>query len=181
MVRFHRRFVPDEEESMSSELGDVSKTGSEAPHGAGVIAPPPLIYLVALGLGFALQAVLPAPDISPAVSWPLGGALVVGGSGLARAFFRALKRAETPISPYAPTTALVTTGAYAITRNPGYLGMTLASSGIAILAGALWPLATLLPALVVIDRGVIAREERHLQSRFGDDYLAYTRRVRRWV
>jgi protein-S-isoprenylcysteine O-methyltransferase Ste14 len=59
--------------------------------------------------------------------------------------------------------------------------MTLFSAGIAILAGAVWPLATLLLAVLVIDRGVVAREERYLERSFGEEYLAYKRRVRRWL
>ena len=151
---------------------------TEAP---GVIAPPPLIYLGALGAGFALEAALPSASLPAAVRRPLGGALVLAGSALAGSFVRAFRRAGTPIPPYHPATALVTTGPYRLTRNPGYVGMTLTYAGIAVLASAVWPLVTLPPALLAIDQGVIAREERHLESRFGDEYRRYTARVRRWL
>jgi protein-S-isoprenylcysteine O-methyltransferase Ste14 len=151
---------------------------SEAP---GVIAPPPLIYLAGLATGFILEALLPSASLSPAVTWPVGGAFVVAGLALARSFFRALHSANTPVSPYSPSTALVTTGPYRLSRNPGYLGMALGYAGIAILSGALWALVPLVPTLFLIDRGVIRREERHLERRFGEQYLRYRGRTRRWI
>jgi protein-S-isoprenylcysteine O-methyltransferase Ste14 len=146
-----------------------------------VIAPPPLIYLVALATGFVFEALLPSASVPPVVSWPLGVALVIAGLALARSFFRALHHANTPVSPYSPATTLVTTGPYALSRNPGYLGMTLAYAGIAILSGALWVLVPLGATLLLIDRGVIRREERHLERTFGDEYVRYRARTRRWI
>ncbi len=148
---------------------------------ARVIAPPPLIYLGGLAVGFALEALLPSASLPAAVSWGAGGVLVVAGSLLARSFFRSLGKAGTTISPWGTSTALVTNGPYGFSRNPGYLGMALAYAGIALLCGALWPLASLLPTLLVIDRGVIAREEQNLERTFGESYLAYKRRTRRWL
>jgi protein-S-isoprenylcysteine O-methyltransferase Ste14 len=147
----------------------------------GVIAPPPLIYLSALAVGFALELLLPSVSIPGAVRWPLGVALVLGGFALARSFVAALHRADTPVDPRRATTAIVTTGPYRLTRNPGYLGMTLAYAGIAVLSTALWPFATLVAALVLMDRAVIAREERYLERTFGADYERYRREVRRWL
>ena len=54
-------------------------------------------------------------------------------------------------------------------------------SGIAVLSGALWAFVTLLPTLVIIDRGVIRREERYLASEFGEEYERYRARTRRWL
>ena len=147
----------------------------------GVIAPPPLIYLGGLIVGFLLEALLPGTSIPAAVAWPVGVVLIVAGGVLARSFFRAFQRAETPISPYASATALVTTGPYRLTRNPGYLGMALAFAGIAVVTGALWLFLPLVVVLVVIDRGVIVREERYLEARFGGEYRRYRKRTRRWL
>jgi protein-S-isoprenylcysteine O-methyltransferase Ste14 len=147
----------------------------------GVIAPPPLIYLGALAAGFVLEILLPSASIPALVRWPVGVALVLGGFALARSFIAAFDRAHTAVDPRRPTTAIVTTGPYRVTRNPGYAGLTLLYAGIAVLAGALWPLATLVAALVLVDRAVIAREERYLARKFGAEYEAYRRRVRRWL
>jgi protein-S-isoprenylcysteine O-methyltransferase Ste14 len=147
----------------------------------GVIAPPPLIYLAGLAAGLVLEALLPSASLPGLLRWPLGIVLVVVGLALALSFERAFRRAGTAVEPWKPTTAIVTSGPYRFTRNPAYVGMALAYAGIAILAGALWPFVTLVPTLVVLDRAVIAREERYLARKFGDEYLRYKARVRRWV
>jgi protein-S-isoprenylcysteine O-methyltransferase Ste14 len=147
----------------------------------GVVAPPPLVYLGGLAAGFVLEALLPSAHVPAAVRWPVGGALLLAGGALARGFFRAFARAGTPVSPYRASTTVVTSGPYRLTRNPGYLGMALTYAGIALVSGALWPFATLVPTVLTIDRGVIAREECYLERRFGDPYRDYKRRVRRWL
>jgi protein-S-isoprenylcysteine O-methyltransferase Ste14 len=147
----------------------------------GVIAPPPLIYLGALGVGFGLDAVIGGASPPPTVSRPVGAALIVAGAGLLGTFVRAFGRARTPVDPYTPSEAIVTDGPCRLTRNPGYLGMTLTYAGIAILSNAPWALVPLPVTIAVIDRGVIAREERYLERKFGARYTDYKRRVRRWI
>ncbi|MFL6192698.1 MAG: methyltransferase family protein, partial [Thermoanaerobaculia bacterium] len=66
-------------------------------------------------------------------------------------------------------------------RNPMYLGMTLLYLGLALWIGTLWPLPLLPVALWATQRYVIAREERYLEAKFGDDYRRYKERVRRWI
>jgi protein-S-isoprenylcysteine O-methyltransferase Ste14 len=160
-----------------------SRTDSDAARrdAAGVIAPPPLIFLAGLAIGFALEALLRSASVPDALSWSIGGFLIVAGALLARSFFTTLRRARTTVSPYEATTALVTTGPYRVSRNPGYLGMALVYAGIAVLTGALWVLATLVPVLILIDRGVIAREERYLENKFGEEYRRYKAQTRRWL
>jgi protein-S-isoprenylcysteine O-methyltransferase Ste14 len=59
--------------------------------------------------------------------------------------------------------------------------MTMIYTGIASLANALWAILLLPMALLVIQRGVIEREERYLERKFGDEYLSYKAHVRRWI
>jgi protein-S-isoprenylcysteine O-methyltransferase Ste14 len=59
--------------------------------------------------------------------------------------------------------------------------MALVYAGIAVMSEALWVLAPLPLVLLLIDRGVIAREERYLERKFGQEYLDYKGRVSRWV
>ena len=68
-----------------------------------------------------------------------------------------------------------------MTRNPAYLGMALAYSGISLLAGGRWSLLLLPGVVAAIDRGVIQREEPYLELLFGNGYRDYRARVRRWV
>jgi protein-S-isoprenylcysteine O-methyltransferase Ste14 len=148
---------------------------------AGVVAPPPLVFVAGLIVGFALEALLPGVDLPGLVEWGLGGLLVVAGLGLLLIFNASFSRKGTAVEPWKPTTAIVTTGPYRFTRNPAYLGMALTYVGIAVMSSALWVLVPLPFVLAVIDRGVIAREERYLERKFGEEYLGYKRRVRRWV
>jgi protein-S-isoprenylcysteine O-methyltransferase Ste14 len=148
---------------------------------AGVIAPPPAIYLAFLGVGFVIEIVLPSASPPGAIAWPVGGVLLAAGLSLMATFVREFRRARTAISPFEPTSAIVAGGPYRFTRNPAYLGMALVFAGIAVVSGSLWVLVALFPAVLVIDRGVIAREERYLERRFGDEYLRYKARVRRWA
>jgi protein-S-isoprenylcysteine O-methyltransferase Ste14 len=147
----------------------------------GVIAPPPLIYMVGLAIGFGSEALLPSASLPAALAWSLGGALLLAGLVLAVSFFNAFRRARTPVDVRKPTTAIVTTGPYRLSRNPAYLSLALIYVGITVLTGALWALAPLVPTLILVDRGVIAREERYLERKFGDEYLRYKARTRRWL
>ena len=147
----------------------------------GVLAPPPLIYAVALVAGLLANRPRPTPFLPRALSKVLGWPLVVGGLVLGLWGFREMRRAGTNVDPYHPTTAIVAGGPYAFTRNPLYVGMALIYAGISARANAL-SAALLLPVVLhLVDRGVIKREERYLEGKFGDEYLQYKGRVRRWI
>lgn len=148
---------------------------------AGVVAPPPLIFLAGLAAGFGLEALLPGGLLPAAARWVAGGAALLAGLALQTSFMAAFGRAGTSVEPWKPTTAIVTTGPYRLTRNPAYLGMALIYVGIALLSDAPWVLLPLPLVLAVIDRAVIAREERYLERKFGAGYLDYKARVRRWL
>ena len=110
------------------------------------------------------------------LGWPLlGGGLLLGR------FERAMRRTDTPSNPYEPVERIATEGPFRYTRNPGYLAMAMIYAGIASLANALWAVLLLPVALVVIQRGVIEREERYLEGKFGEEYLSYRAQVRRWI
>lgn len=148
---------------------------------AGVIAPPPLIYLSALGVGLGLDALIGSGSLPSRVAKPVGFALVVAGFGMLGSFAKAFRGAQTPIDPYTPTAAIVTDGPFRLSRNPAYLGMGLTYAGIASVSNAPWAFLPLAVALAIIDRGVIAREERYLERKFGAPYADYKRQVRRWL
>jgi len=80
-----------------------------------------------------------------------------------------------------PTTALVTEGPFRYSRNPIYVALTLLYVGVALLINALWILLLVVPALMALRYGVIAREEAYLTQKFGDAYHQYTTQVRRWL
>ena len=147
---------------------------------AGIRIPPPLIVLGTLLLGAAFDERLTQWD-SP--SWPalLAGTLLIGaGLGIMIAAVRLFGRAGTPKQPWLPSTALVTDGIYRRTRNPMYAGMLLVYSGLASYLQSLSAAILLIPLVLIFDRLIIPREEAFLRRRFGQAYLDYCARVRRW-
>jgi protein-S-isoprenylcysteine O-methyltransferase Ste14 len=92
-----------------------------------------------------------------------------------------MRGADTTLRIDKPVSSLVEDGPFRYSRNPGYLSLTMLYTGIAILRNALWAILLLPLVLYVMKREVIEREERYLQRTFGEEYLAYKRRVRRWV
>jgi protein-S-isoprenylcysteine O-methyltransferase Ste14 len=154
-----------------------------APDVAGVIALPPLIFLGFLAAAAVLEAVVPLPVLATytLARYLAGAALAVAGF---LSIFMAAGRfqaAGTNIPPTLPATALVVDGIYRRTRNPIYLGMTLVFLGLSVAAGSVWAIGLVVPLVWVVNTGVIAREERYLERKFGDAYRAYKARVRRWV
>jgi protein-S-isoprenylcysteine O-methyltransferase Ste14 len=148
---------------------------------AGVVAPPPLIYLGPLVLGLLLDRKFPVPFLPRRIARILGWPLLGGGLFLMGWFFRTMRRAHTPINPREPVSRLVTEGPFRYSRNPGYLSMAMIYAGVASLANALWAILLLPATLLAIRRGVIEREERYLERKFGEEYLRYKVRVRRWA
>lgn len=153
---------------------------ADSPDISGVVAPPPLLYAVPLLLALVVQYFRPQP-LLPAGVGPLVGAilLVLGLVGMTS--IMAFRRAHTSPNPWRPTTALVRSGPYRWTRNPMYVGMTLLYLGVTAGVNTVWPLIPLPVILLVMQRGVIAREEVYLERRFGEAYRKYKGEVRRWI
>lgn len=147
---------------------------------AGVIAPPPLLYAVALVVSLLLHRKVPLPFSRRRM--PMLGTLLVG-AGLTTGFLAVstMRRAQTSLNPSEPVKTLVVEGPFKVTRNPIYVSFTLIYIGIALLVNTLWPLLLLPVVQNVMRQGVIEREERYLERKFGQEYLAYKERVPRWI
>ncbi len=147
----------------------------------GIRVPPPPIYLLALLLGLLLDRRTHVPFLPRGVARVLGWPLVGGGMALAAWFVWTMRSADTTIRIDKPVSSLVQDGPFRYSRNPGYVALTMICAGIAALRNALWAILLLPLVLFVIQREVIEREERYLERTFGEEYLNYKRRVRRWV
>jgi protein-S-isoprenylcysteine O-methyltransferase Ste14 len=163
----------------------IRKTPTDTPHEtAGVVAPPPLIALAAILIGVALDWLAPAYVLSLMLSLQtriaLGLLLAVLGCLLAFGGMQSFTRAGTNVNPYQPTLALSTTGIYAYLRNPMYVGLGFLVAGIGIGLASDWTLVMLVVGAVAIHVGVVKREERYLEARFGQAYRNYKGTVPRY-
>ena len=146
-----------------------------------VIAPPPLIFLGFMLLGLGAEVLWPADFLAERLQYLLGSALFSMGGILVAVCITEFRRAGTNFQTHKPTNALITGGPYRISRNPIYIALSLAYLGIAVVADSGWMVAMLVPALAVIHFGVITREEKYLEAKFGDEYRYYKNTVRRWL
>jgi protein-S-isoprenylcysteine O-methyltransferase Ste14 len=147
----------------------------------GVLAPPPLIYAGALAAGLLANRRYHMPILPRRIARTLGWPLVACGLAVGFLGSREMRRAETTLDPRKPATTIVTGGPFRYTRNPLYLSMTLIYGGISALADALLPVLLLPIVLRLMRRGVIEREERYLERKFGDEYIEYKVRTPRWI
>lgn len=147
---------------------------------AGVIAPPPLIYLAALVIALVLEWVARADAGLGRIGMWAGIALIVLSVVIAVLARHQFIKGGTSLRVEKPSTAILSTGPFRYTRNPLYLSLAMLQIGIGLAAGMAWIIAWVVPAILVIRFGVIAREERYLERKFGEEYLRYKTRVRRW-
>lgn len=147
-----------------------------------IVVPPPVIYIGALLLGFAIHAGSPIWIFpTPRAHVILGGFLFALSAAFARWAFLTMRRLGTTANPTKPSEALATGGPFQFSRNPIYVAMTGLYIGLDFMVNSAWPLILLGPLLLLMDWGVIRREERYLSGKFGDAYTDYKSRVRRWL
>jgi protein-S-isoprenylcysteine O-methyltransferase Ste14 len=150
---------------------------------AGVIVPPPLIPASVLLLGLVLSALLPLGllgHIPLTLKVLLGTISFVGGAAMVVDSNYVYRHIGTPAALSRPTLALATTGVFRWTRNPMYVGGSLALAGIAIGFALDWVLALLILSLPLMHYGIVLREEQYLERKFGDEYRRYAEKVSRY-
>ena len=145
--------------------------------------PVPWVFVLAYLIGVALERIRPA-NFSPQagrVSTIAGAALFLLGAAIAGWGLTLFLRNRTTTVPGKSSAKLVTWGPYRHTRNPMYVGLTLAYLGEAGLLRQLWP-ALLLPLVVAyVNWTVIPVEEAKLTEVFQEQYEQYRSQVRRWI
>ncbi len=147
----------------------------------GVVIFPPLIIGLAFLVVIALQWLFPLQISVRPLSLVLGTVLSILGIGTAVWGRKIMVQAGTNVSPFKPSTVIVMEGPFRFTRNPLYVGITGLFIGLSLLIGTWWGFILLVPALLTLHYGVILREERYLEQKFGDSYLTYRNRVRRYL
>jgi len=142
---------------------------------------PPTYFLCAIVFAATLHWLLPVRQLI-AFPWRLAGLLpLVAGIASNLIADQALKRHRTTVRPFEESSALVTTGIFAISRNPMYAGMTLILLGVALLLGSLTPFAVVIVLPVLFGLAFVGPEEAMLEERFGDRFREYRARVRKWI
>jgi protein-S-isoprenylcysteine O-methyltransferase Ste14 len=154
--------------------GDLDRRGcisnEQADHAQVIPVPPPLVYVMPLLLGIVLHRRAPRLPLPNWLRLTLGLLLVAVGTAGCGWFLGTLHAANTTYIPDHLATALVVTGPFPYSRNPGYVSMATIYAGIALIANALTAFGILAAILVVLTRGVIEPEEQYLDRRFGESY-----------
>ncbi|MFT2091220.1 methyltransferase family protein [Paraglaciecola sp. 2405UD69-4] len=143
---------------------------------------PPVILLMSLASAYFINryfATALFPEALKEYYWVIGAlGILVALAGLVQ-----FKIAKTTINPSKPdkTNQLVSSGIYRLTRNPMYLGMALVLLAAILKLGSLLGLITLPLFMLYITYFQIKPEERIIESLFGEQYINYKARVRRWL
>ena len=164
---------------MIMEKSNQKKT--EEQDNAGVVAQPPVVYAIPLILGLVLHSFVSVTFLPETLKLILGLPLLGVGVFLMAKSFRTFRLSGTSQMVHKPTQVIVVNGPYRFSRNPMYIALTLIYTGISFSFNSLWPMLLLPIVLLVIHFGVIRREERYLEGKFGDEYLQYKAGVRRWI
>lgn len=152
--------------------------------GAKVRIIPPLVPVGAILLGAVLDRVWPLGAVfelpAPSRIW-VGAGIIAAALGVFGVWPVAmfLRSGQSP-EPWKPTPSLHLDGPYSLTRNPMYLMLVLVCLGMAIALANLWILVLTPVVGWILQRFAILPEETYLEEKFGEGYLAYKRRVRRW-
>lgn len=146
-----------------------------------VIALPPLILLTCVVIGWVSHVLYPLQVMNSKASHSLGVVLALVAAILGGWARLIMASAGTSVRPDKPSTTIVRAGPYRLTRNPMYVSFCLLQLALGLALNDWIPLLLALPLALVLHFGVILREERYLELKFGGQYLALKRSVRRWV
>jgi protein-S-isoprenylcysteine O-methyltransferase Ste14 len=148
---------------------------------AGVVVLPPLLYGVAFVAVLALRWFWPLPILGHAMALWCGIALAMIAVVIAVWGSRTMRMAGTNVNPSLPTTVVVTSGPFRFSRNPLYVALTLFYLGLTLALDAWWGIVVLVPLIIIMHYGVVLREERYLEQKFGEAYRQYRSSVRRYL
>jgi protein-S-isoprenylcysteine O-methyltransferase Ste14 len=149
---------------------------------APLMAPPPLYFGVAFGIGALIQTHWPAAlsPVPEALS-VIGSFTIAAGLILALSLVSTFLIRRTTLNPFAEPSVFLAAGPYRLSRNPMYLSVIIVYLGGTLLFGSLWPLLTIVAPLLILARAVVPYEEARMAATFGEAYSSYCQRVRRWI
>jgi protein-S-isoprenylcysteine O-methyltransferase Ste14 len=136
-------------------------------------------FLISIAIQFIIPFSLPQGILRQALI-PVGIVLIIIGIGIIVLARRELARYNQPTDPSHPTSKVVKTGVFSVSRNPLYLASVFVFLGLALLINILWALVTLLLSIILCFYILIIPEEKYLTDKFGDEYVEYSTSVHRW-
>jgi protein-S-isoprenylcysteine O-methyltransferase Ste14 len=149
----------------------------------GVVIPPPLVYAAVFFLSLSLQRLLPLNKsfFRTSAASVIGTVFIIAGLFLNVPALRQFIKTKNTVVTIRPANSLQTTGIYAVSRNPMYLSLLLIYTGLSFLVGNWWTLLLLPLLAAIVNHFIIRPEERYLERAFGQAYLDYKVKVRRWL
>jgi protein-S-isoprenylcysteine O-methyltransferase Ste14 len=153
---------------------------NRTPDNPGVIAFPPLIWLVNTVISIFVHLFIRVPIMRYSFCLIFGIALIILAPTLALSALRTMKAAGTNVHPSEPALTIVCGGPFRFTRNPMYLSLCLLQIALGFFLNWI-TLLFVVPLALILHYGVVLREERYLTMKFGAPYLQYKRDVRRWI
>ena len=152
---------------------------------ARVLIFPPGVPLITILLGQVLQRFWPIArslELPALVRYGIGGLIVAGSIfGLGLRAVRTMRGTGQDENPWKPTPSIIESGPYRFTRNPMYLQIVIVCVGFALILQNPWILLLTPFAAWALYALAIRPEEEYLERKFGEQYLAYKRRVPRWL
>ena len=147
---------------------------------ANVIASPTVVFAGFLVLGFGLDMIWPAAFLPDSWGLPLGFIVIFAAVSIKLFAVREMVQVKTNLNIRKPANDIATSGPYSVSRNPLYIGMILLNIGIGCIVNSLWIFLLSAGLAAALQKAVIEPEETYLEKKFGDKYLRYKARVRRW-
>ena len=154
---------------------------AEDKRGPGLKFPPPLLALAAIGCIWLVDVFKPLPIVAAGDLWLIGSIVIAIALLIALISLVHFLQAKTHVEPWHPTTSIIQTGVYRYSRNPIYLSFCIATVGAGLLLNSWWFVASVMLLKSLLQQLVIRREEDYLEQKFGEHYLDYKQRVRRWI
>jgi len=153
----------------------------KTPDNPGVIAFPPLIWLVNAVTSVVVHLFIRLPMMKYSLCLVCGMIFIMLAPALALSALRTMKAAGTNVHPSEPALTIVRDGPFRFTRNPMYLALCLLQVALGFFLNDWITLLFVVPLILIFHYGVVLREERYLTAKFGEPYLQYKREVRRWI
>lgn len=149
--------------------------------GAAVKLPPPLVFLTVIFTAYGIHELWPLAIFHSTITQYLGIIMIVVGFVIIILSSWYFKQAKTNIEPWKPTTTIISTGIYRYSRNPIYVTFCLIQIGIGLILNSAWILGSFIVSAIAVYHIAIKKEEFYLENKFGEEYINYKSKVRRWL